>query len=116
MDQFDLRDKLAWFEKGHVNGGELYLCVYVGFLCFQFNISELFIFDPIAETREVFGFLKEALPSEDGSKDIRWNFAKFLVDHKGQPIKRYSPKISPFEIKPDIMDYLQKMEKSSKTS
>jgi glutathione peroxidase len=61
----------------------------------------------------VFGFLKKALPNSDETKDIRWNFAKFLIDHTGQPFKRYSPKHSPFEMKKDIEELLEKLEKSS---
>lgn len=86
MEKFDCREKLTFFEKAHVNG---------------------------AQTREVFGFLKNALPSSDGTTAIRWNFAKFLVDHTGQPYKRYSPQTSPFEMKDDISALLEKMEKSS---
>ena len=42
--KFGAKDKFTWFEKGHVNG---------------------------ANTREVYSFLKEKLPSDDGTKDIR---------------------------------------------
>lgn len=82
VDQFDCRDKLNWFKKGHVNG---------------------------AKTREVFSFLKHKLPASDGTTDVRWNFAKFLVDHEGTPYKRYGPKTSPFDIKPDIEELLKRM-------
>ena len=36
-----------------------------------------------------------------------------LVDHNGQPYKRYSPKASPFKFKDDIEELLEKKEKSS---
>ena len=62
VEQFGCKDKLEWFKKGHVNG---------------------------AKTREVFSFLKHKLPSEDGTTDVRWNFAKFLVDHEGNAYKRF---------------------------
>lgn len=42
--KFGAKDKFTWFEKGQVNG---------------------------ANTREVYSFLKEKLPSDDGTKDIR---------------------------------------------
>lgn len=70
-----------WFEKGHVNG---------------------------ADTREVYSFLKQKLPAEDGSTDIRWNFAKFLVDHEGTPVKRYGPKFAPKDMAADIKELLAK--------
>ncbi|KAL3915420.1 MAG: hypothetical protein SGARI_008188, partial [Bacillariaceae sp.] len=49
VKKFDekMSEKLVFFEKGDVNG---------------------------ANTREVFSFLKEKLPDEDGSQAIRWNF------------------------------------------
>jgi len=34
--------------------------------------------------------------------DIRWNFEKFLVDHKGQPVRRYDEALDPLDIVPDI--------------
>lgn len=72
-------NKFTWFEKGHVNG---------------------------KDTREVYSFLKQQLPSEDGTVDIRWNFAKFLVDHEGIPYKRFGPKTNPEDMKRDIEELL----------
>jgi len=34
--------------------------------------------------------------------DIRWNFEKFLLDHRGQPVRRYDESLDPSEIVPDI--------------
>jgi len=34
--------------------------------------------------------------------DIRWNFEKFLIDHRGQPVRRYDESLDPSEIVPDI--------------
>ena len=36
------------------------------------------------------------------TKDIKWNFTKFLIDRNGNVIKRYSPTTSPLKIKEDI--------------
>jgi len=85
VDKFFPHDKLSWFAKGDVNG---------------------------AKTREVFSFLKRELPNSDGTSDVRWNFAKFLVDHEGKPFKRYSPKTPPLSIKDDIEELLKKKETS----
>jgi glutathione peroxidase-family protein len=38
----------------------------------------------------------------------RWNFAKFLVDHEGNPVKRYGPKTNPEEMVTDIEGLLAK--------
>lgn len=36
------------------------------------------------------------------SKEIKWNFTKFLIDANGNVIKRYAPTVSPLKIKNDI--------------
>jgi len=66
------------------------------------------------KTREVFSFLKPRLPASDGSTDVRWNFAKFLVDHEGRPFKRYSPKTSPKDIAADIEELLRRREAAAR--
>merc|ERR1712157_47542 len=86
VDKYGARDKLVFFEKADVNG---------------------------AKAREVFGFLKNKLPNDDGSCDVRWNFAKFLVDHEGNPYKRFGPKTSPFEMRDSIETLLDKKEGKS---
>jgi len=30
--------------------------------------------------------------------DIRWNFEKFLVNHQGQPVRRYDESLDPSEL------------------
>ena len=37
-----------------------------------------------------------------GSKAIKWNFTKFLVDRAGKVVKRYAPQTKPEELKQDI--------------
>ena len=41
------------------------------------------------------------------SKDIKWNFTKFLLDKEGHVIKRYSPQTSPQDIENDIQKLLK---------
>jgi len=41
--------------------------------------------------------------------DIRWNFEKFLVDHRGNPVRRYDESLDPLEIVPDIDNQLKKI-------
>lgn len=41
-----------------------------------------------------------------GTKEIKWNFTKFLIDRNGQVVKRYAPMIKPEEISKDIETYL----------
>jgi glutathione peroxidase len=95
----------------------------LGFPCGQFNNQE---FENIVETTEfcqlnygvsfpmfakidvngakadpLFTFLKE---QKGGvlTKDIKWNFTKFLVDRNGQVVKRYAPTTEPEKIKSDL--------------
>lgn len=99
----------------------------LGFPCGQFNNQE---FDSIEETTEfcqlnygvtfpMFGKIdvngeKEEplysyLKSEKGgvlSKDIKWNFTKFLVDRNGHVVERYAPTTKPSKIEKDIMKQL----------
>ena len=80
--------KFNWSTKGHVNG---------------------------AETRQLYSFLKDKLPSADGTKDIRWNFTTFLIDHEGNPTNRFAPSKTVYdELKPVLEDLLKKKNDSSK--
>ena len=50
----------------------------------------------------LFERLKEDAPGLLGSKAIKWNFTKFLVDRQGRAIRRYAPQTKPEEIRRDI--------------
>lgn len=54
------------------------------------------------DTHPLFKYLKENLPGILGSKNIKWNFTKFLIDKKGRPVKRYAPKKKPSSFVKDI--------------
>ncbi|NCX10761.1 MAG: glutathione peroxidase, partial [Proteobacteria bacterium] len=41
-----------------------------------------------------------------GTKNIKWNFQKFLVNKNGEVIKRYSPTTLPEDIESDIKSLL----------
>ena len=49
-----------------------------------------------------YNFLKNAQSGVLGTKNIKWNFSKFLVNKDGKVIKRYSPTIKPEDIESDI--------------
>jgi len=99
----------------------------LGFPCSQFNNQE---FDNIEQTTEfcqlnygvtfpmygkidvngeqeepLFGYLKSA---KGGflSKDIKWNFTKFLVDRNGHIVERYAPTTKPEKMEKDIQKLL----------
>ena len=46
--------------------------------------------------------LKSEAPGLLGSKAIKWNFTKFLVDRSGKVVKRYAPQTKPEELTRDI--------------
>ncbi len=50
----------------------------------------------------LFGWLKEEAPGVLGSKSIKWNFTKFLIDREGRVAKRYAPTDKPESIAKDI--------------
>ena len=55
-----------------------------------------------ADAHPLFNFLKEQAPGILGSKKIKWNFTKFLVDQNGNVLKRYAPVTKPEDIRKDI--------------
>lgn len=50
----------------------------------------------------LFERLKEEAPGLLGSKAIKWNFTKFLVDRSGKAVRRYAPQTKPEDVRPDI--------------
>ena len=47
-------------------------------------------------------YLKGEKPGLLGTKAIKWNFTKFLVDRAGQVVERFAPNDTPASIKPKI--------------
>ncbi|PAD69869.1 glutathione peroxidase [Bacillus sp. 7586-K] len=106
------------YEKYHAQGLEI-----LGFPCDQFNHQE---FDNIEETMQfcqvnfgvtfpmfakvdvngdnadpLFQFLKQ---QKKGvlTKNIKWNFTKFLIDRNGQVVERYAPTTEPAQLEKDL--------------
>ena len=50
----------------------------------------------------LFDWMKSEKPGLMGSKAIKWNFTKFLVDRTGKVVKRYGPADAPKTIARDI--------------
>lgn len=59
------------------------------------------------EAHPLFKHLASAAPGLLGSKSVKWNFTKFLVQKDGTVFKRYAPNTSPADIIPDIRQLLQ---------
>jgi glutathione peroxidase len=109
----------ALYEKFHGKGLEI-----LGFPCNQFGGQEPGSEKEIAQFCELnygvtfplftkvdvngehaaplYKYLKSEKPGLLGSEAIKWNFTKFLVDRKGNVVKRYAPNDEPATIAGDI--------------
>jgi len=54
----------------------------------------------------LYRYLKDALPGVLGSKAIKWNFTKFLVDRCGRPVKRFAPATTPEQLQGAVEEQL----------
>ncbi len=50
----------------------------------------------------LYKYLCETKPGLLGSKNIKWNFTKFLVDQKGNVVSRFAPNTKPEDIEKEI--------------
>lgn len=50
----------------------------------------------------LFERLKADAPGLMGSKAVKWNFTKFLIDRHGRTVRRYAPTTKPEELASDI--------------
>ena len=53
-------------------------------------------------TAPLYKKLKDDAPGLMGSKAIKWNFTKFLVDRSGKVVKRFAPQTKPEELEGTI--------------
>lgn len=58
------------------------------------------------QAHPLFRHLTDAAPGLLGSKAVKWNFTKFLVDRNGNVVKRYAPATKPQDIDKDIRQLL----------
>jgi len=113
----------ALYEKHKDNG-----LVVLGFPCNQFGKQEPGSNEEIAEFCDLtfkvsfpmfgkvdvngveadplYNYLKEEAPGMLGSKGIKWNFTKFLVNKDGDVVKRFAPKDKPEAIEKEIQSIL----------
>ena len=55
-----------------------------------------------AASHPLYAHLKEQAPGVLGSRRIKWNFTKFLVNQQGEVVARYAPSTKPEAIAGDI--------------
>ena len=54
------------------------------------------------EAAPLYDWLKGEAPGLMGSKSIKWNFTKFLIDREGKVVRRYAPTDKPESLQKDI--------------
>lgn len=54
----------------------------------------------------LYEYLKSEKPGLLGSKAIKWNFTKFLIDRDGEVVKRFSPTDKPEDLRQEIVSLL----------
>lgn len=58
------------------------------------------------QTAPIYDFLKSAQGGV-GSKNIKWNFTKFLVDKQGNVVGRFAPTVQPLSLEDEILSLLE---------
>jgi glutathione peroxidase len=53
-------------------------------------------------TAPLYKWLKDQAPGMMGSKSVKWNFTKFLLDREGKVVRRYAPTDKPEDLAKDI--------------
>ena len=116
--------QLAGLEELHQTYGKKGLVV-LGFPCNQFGAQDAGSNGEIAEfcqlnygvsfpmmakievngpqAHPLYQWLASQAPGLLGSKSIKWNFTKFLVDREGQVLRRYAPTDAPASLADDIL-------------
>lgn len=61
-----------------------------------------------AGAHPLYTYLKNQCPGLLGSRTIKWNFTKFLVDSSGTVVQRFAPATEPADIEQDIVRLLPK--------
>ncbi len=59
-----------------------------------------------AATHPLYRYLKTARRGIFGTKAIKWNFTKFLIDRHGSVVRRYAPKTTVAQIEQDVLPLL----------
>jgi len=59
-----------------------------------------------SNTHPLYKYLKQEAKGLLGSKNIKWNFTKFLINRQGEVVKRYAPTDKPEDLNADIQALL----------
>ncbi|MEM6475934.1 MAG: glutathione peroxidase [Pseudomonadota bacterium] len=55
-----------------------------------------------SDASPLFDWMKKEAPGALGTKSIKWNFTKFLIDREGNVVKRYGSNDTPARIAKDV--------------
>ncbi len=58
------------------------------------------------DEHKIYTYLKKRAPGVLGTTKIKWNFTKFLIDHKNNLVKRYAPQTPIIEIRKDLVEII----------
>jgi glutathione peroxidase len=58
------------------------------------------------DAHPLFSYITKNAPGLMGSKSIKWNFTKFLIDRKGNIVSRYAPQTKPMDMEDDLRKVL----------
>ena len=58
----------------------------------------------------LYQYLASEKPGILGTRAIKWNFTKFLIDRQGRPVRRYGPNDKPEAIEKDVLRELERVE------
>lgn len=59
------------------------------------------------QAHPLFKYLCKEAPGLMGSKAVKWNFTKFLVNRRGEVVERYAPNTKPSELTDRIVSLLE---------
>jgi glutathione peroxidase len=60
-----------------------------------------------ANAHPLYKYLTNEKPGVLGTEAIKWNFTKFLIDSKGEPVKRYAPITKPEDLEKEVENAIQ---------
>jgi len=83
----------------------------IGAFCQKNYGVEFQMFDKVnvngGEADPIFKYLTEAAPGVLGSKAVKWNFTKFLIDKDGKVLKRFAPNVAPEALEKEISELIK---------
>ncbi len=61
-----------------------------------------------ANAHPLYKYLTNEKPGVLGTEAIKWNFTKFLIDSRGEPVKRYASTTKPEDLEKEVENAIQR--------